>query len=91
MSSRDASVADVKKKLDRSEYGGNHREFLADMHLIFNNAMSYNLKVNRFLPFYGLFPTTDVNICRAPKYGTGRKSFVIRCDARKLLLFQTLQ
>lgn len=35
----------MKKKLDRSEYGGNHRDFLADMHLIFQNAMTYNLKV----------------------------------------------
>jgi hypothetical protein len=40
-----ARWADVKKKLDRSEYGGNHREFLSDMHLIFHNAMTYNLKV----------------------------------------------
>lgn len=38
------ALNDVKKKVDKSEYNGNVREFMSDMNLIFGNAMQYNQK-----------------------------------------------
>ena len=38
------ALNDVKKRVEKSEYEGNTKEFFGDMNLIFSNAMQYNTK-----------------------------------------------